>query len=449
MRKLPRKTHDDDDEGISYYDRKLCRELIFLEKLPIPEGLVHDVEIFGLPVPKWPYWKNSEFTVKDKASEWVYRQREPRTQDAGRVAPEPNSQLLPRLLQEEALTPTIVPEGTSTSPVIIPSVAETIPRQRETTPVDLYEMLIFEDSPPLEPTTVSVNSEAEIKELPLAPRNEIPSNTQSPKPPTQEPEASNNDKMDMEEDARTVEGNPREDSSYEPQAMDPPSQNNPFSKFWETDFKSPIPPPSAPCSLLRITGTGDASLVDFRAFLYRTLLWMKTTKEITIARIVRMVVNQEVQFWLKVYDQEQAGWVVRAYHRMTTEKGERLKIGLVSLNKWRETVDITGDTQWCLPSPLHPHMSTPEDPEGPPPRKRRTLENRLQDQASPRASLMERLGEKPTASGSNRQRRNKGRGGARKKWFLNQHGPLHTEDPTGWETWDGYQWLQDYEYSMQ
>ncbi|KAK7434498.1 hypothetical protein VKT23_020182 [Stygiomarasmius scandens] len=156
-----------------------------------------------------------------------------------------------------------------------------------------------------------------------------------------------------------------------------------------------------------------------------------------------MVINHNVQFWVKVYDQEQAGWIVRAYRRMTTERGERLKIGLVSLGEWRETVDITGDTQWCLPTPLHPHQNIPGNPEEPPPRKRRALEDRLQDRAT---SLMNCMEEQPSTSVSNRQRqKKKGRGGARKKWFLIQHGPLHKEDPTGWETWDGYQWFQDYE----
>ncbi|KAK7435680.1 hypothetical protein VKT23_019513 [Stygiomarasmius scandens] len=446
MKKLPRKTHDENEEGFSYYDRKLCRELIFSEQLPLPDGLTHDVNVFGLPAPELPYWRNQECTIKDKASLWVYHQREPKSEDIGRLASEPDPKMLPKLPLEElpSADPTLE-DNLMESEETPPSIKGTV-RQREATPADPYEMLIFEDSPYLEPSVNTVDPDVEITDMTLSSKNEAPSKSPTQNLAVQESsmreDEEKDERMEEGEDKRIDEEGQGDAEVVDPTEMDPPSVNNPFAEFWELDFKNPTPPPPAPCSLLRFTGMGNVSLDDFRAFLFRTLLWMKAVKEVTIARIVRMVINHEVQFWVKVYDQEQAGWVVRAYRRMTTERGEQLRIGLVSLREWRETVNILGETQWGLPTPLHPHISSSGNSEGPPPRKRRALEDRLQNQPT---SLIDRLGETSNSSGSNRQRRNKGRGGTRKKWFIIQHGPLHGEDPIGWETWDGHQWFQNYE----
>ncbi|KAK7461737.1 hypothetical protein VKT23_008166 [Stygiomarasmius scandens] len=312
-------------------------------------------------------------------------------------------------------------------------IRDPITPQREPTPADPYEMPLFEDSPYLGPTENPTDPDVEMPIVVLPSQKE-----NLPDSPIQ------NIKPREEEKDQMAEEEPEDEEIINPPEMDPPSENNPFLQYWEIDFKSPTPSLPAPCSLLRFTGIDDMSLDDFRAFLYRTLLWMKPVKEVTIARIVRMIIGEEVQFWTKIYDQEQAGWVVQAYRRMTTERGERLRISLVSLQEWRNMIEIQGDMQWSLPTPLHPHLDPATNSGGPPPRKKQALEDRLQDEVSPQSSLIDRLGGTPSSSSLNCQRRKKARGGVQKKWFFTQHGPLHTVDPIGWEAWDGYQWFQNF-----
>ncbi|KAJ7164853.1 hypothetical protein C8R43DRAFT_1122732 [Mycena crocata] len=91
--------------GVCFFDRLQMREL-YMRESPVPPGVLND-EVFGRPVPRYPFFYESGENASYKAaphrsSHWMYRSRAPGRGDIGRTALEPSARELPRLPEHPA-----------------------------------------------------------------------------------------------------------------------------------------------------------------------------------------------------------------------------------------------------------------------------------------------------------------------------------------------------------
>ncbi|THU98058.1 hypothetical protein K435DRAFT_795970 [Dendrothele bispora CBS 962.96] len=225
-----------------------------------------------------------------------------------------------------------------------------------------------------------------------------------------------------------------------------PNDSNPFKEHWETDVLNKAIPPPAPTPLLRFKGIENIELEDFRAFLYYIVPRIQSSVPIVVSRIVKA---ENGEFWVKIFDNDQAGWIARAFHRFITDDGYHFHLGLVSLEEWRDSLDTAADREWSLPYPLNPNTELVEKVHPLPGRIRLPLTEQLTEQlsehhsqnlAKPSATLAERLGMELSTEPTTKKRKH--RGGKRKREYARTLGPLPSANPSNWQDWEPTSWLQ-------
>ncbi|THU89326.1 hypothetical protein K435DRAFT_865409 [Dendrothele bispora CBS 962.96] len=366
-----------EDHDYVYYDRHNGRELYMRGRIILPENVVHDTSVFGLPAPPLRYWSSNQFNQRIKASDWVYTQREPITTDLGRVAPYPDLSLLPLLRLEPDNSPLEITAEDNTPPLVIPQLRIPSPIQHK----DSTQMDVDEHQP---------SCTIDETEIPYW----------------------------------------------------QPNNSNPFRENWEIDVLNKNTPPSAPTPLLRFKGIEDIELDDFRAFLYYIVPRIPSPVQVIVSRIVKA---ENGEFWVKIFDNDQAGWIIRAFHRFVTDDGYQFRLSLVSLEEWRDSLDATADREWSLPYPLNPNTELIENVCPLPGRIRPPLGERLSEHLTttltkPSATLADRLGMEPLKEPTTKKRKH--RGGKRKREYARTLGPLPSANPSNWQDWEPTSWLQ-------
>ncbi|PPR06046.1 hypothetical protein CVT26_007519 [Gymnopilus dilepis] len=122
----------DEARGTTFYDRKSKRKLILEDRPTIPYNYHADPDVFGQPVPNWPFFERIHTNLKlVRASEWMYRQEKPAKGTVGKTFAPGNPEPPPAAESSKQVwrntgseSPPFLPvgrSGTSNNPQVAPS----------------------------------------------------------------------------------------------------------------------------------------------------------------------------------------------------------------------------------------------------------------------------------------------------------------------------------------
>ncbi|THU80204.1 hypothetical protein K435DRAFT_810062 [Dendrothele bispora CBS 962.96] len=417
--KSARKDLDTSEWSYVYYDRLKKRHLHLYTEIIVPPNLAHDVDVFGLPGPRLLYYKNTEMTVRIRASDWVYKTEVPLRKDIGRSAATPDLESLPRLHSE-----TIPTAQEPTPPIAPPPVRynyATYPSWQEE-----EELLDFGEptpSPVLRPRELSL--------------------VRTPSPPAEKPIPTPTSPIPVEEPA--IIPTP-------PMIDDKKLENDAATTLGGQKRKR------------RSSSEGfDGSIEELLELLSKTC--QKTAVEIRIARINKIDTPEGTEFWVKIWNTLEAGWFIQAHYDLPTETGRVFEIRLLGLLPYLECplLERNSEEQWTrnevnastaqiptpqtnvtIPSPSTSQASSLLS------RMDITLQERLEETPRVPLPLTERIELDPQELSSEAQdpaapiskKRAKSRGGKRHRHWKDILGPVPVNDPQiDMENWTPESWL--------
>ncbi|THU81904.1 hypothetical protein K435DRAFT_872849 [Dendrothele bispora CBS 962.96] len=266
----------------------------------VAQGVQHDINVFGLPGPMIRYYEDTARTKCVKVSDWLYKTLAPEKNHRKRVAPKPMLSCVPKLhtdnietihsSNQEPMSPSPpskpLEEEVTRAPIYYP------PRFSQ---LDEDDELDFGDSP-----------------SPIARQKELP--------PVEEPAI-------IETEIHTPESEPlvevgtkrkRRLSSLSDQSPRVSMIANEIIQSWASVLGKKTVPPVAPSPLLRLLNF-QGSLSQLREILSITCEMMAA--EICITRIIKEEMDRGMEYWIKLWDNREAGWFIRAHYNLPLNQG--------------------------------------------------------------------------------------------------------------------------------